>query len=216
MLALGCAGPNDPDPCALGARVESVDAALATIEELPQPVTLPCFLTALERPLGLVLTSDVFNTQPAEGARSPRILIRGQTLAMTLVPVGVAKTLLEFGEDHESGFTVKAELEFPIEGPLTPDAPYERTLAFPGATESGCRVCHFDEIALGDGRFANVPLRPPDDLLVPLEVMREEHLHCDAAEDPDRCEIFSALLDHGEVYERPFPEDVATQFGPQP
>jgi hypothetical protein len=77
-------------------------------------------------------------------------------------------------------------------------------------------VCHPDEIALGDGRFANAPLRPPDELVVPLEILLDEHSRCDPLDDPDRCEMFSALLDHGEVVERPFPRDVTTQFGAQP
>lgn len=206
---------DDADPCALGAQVDSIDAVVDTLDRLPHPVSLPCFVTALARPLGVVLTSDVFSTQPAQGARSPRILIRNPTLALTVVPVGEARELLELGEAHpESGFTVKAELAFPIgEGPVDP---YVRTLAYPGASESGCHVCHFSELALGDGRFANAPLRPPDNLVVPLEVLVDENAVCDPAEDADRCEMLSALLDHGDVVERPFADTVATQFGPPP
>ncbi|MEQ1505696.1 MAG: hypothetical protein ABMB14_25910 [Myxococcota bacterium] len=219
--AAGCGDDAVPDdPCAIGVPVDSVQAAVDTVEALreasPDPLTLDCFLASLARPLGLELTSDVFSTQPAEGIRSPRILIRGASLTMTVVPVGEAIRLLELGEVHPSGMTVKAELEFPIDGPIAPEDPYLRTLAAPGATETGCRVCHFDEIAVGDGRYANTPLRPPDNLVVPLEVLLHEREICDPAEDPARCSMFAAVLDHGEVYDAPSPTTVATQFGPAP
>jgi hypothetical protein len=210
---LGCVG--EQDPCAVGARVESVEAALDLVDALPTPVTMDCWLSALERPLGLVLTSDVFNTQPAEGPRSPRIIVRGDDLAITVVPVGEARGLMEFGERGEAGLFVRAELDFPIEErPIDRQYAYDRVLAFPGASESGCRVCHVDEVALGDGRFANNALRPPDELVVPLEVLLDERASCDPAEDPYRCAMFAALVDHGEVYERPFAEEVSTRFGP--
>lgn len=214
-IALGCRAASDP--CALEARADSIDDALDLIDELPMPVTVGCFLTALERPLGVELTSDVFNTQPAQGARSPRILVRGDDLAITLVPVGEAKGIVEFGERHDSGLTVKAEVEFPIqERPVDRVLPFERVLASPGASETGCHTCHVEEIALPEGRFANNPLRPPDELVVPLEVLHDEHATCDTIEDPYRCVMYAALLDHGEVYERPSPQDVSTRFGPDP
>jgi hypothetical protein len=210
-ILLGCAPA--PDPCAVGAAMDRVDEAMDTLAALPAPVTLECFLASLERPLGVVFTSDVFNTQPAQGFRSPRILIRTPSLTLTAVPVGEARRLLELGEAHPTGLTVKAELEFPVDGPVDP---YERTLAWPGAPQSGCQVCHFEEIEVEPGRFANTPLRPPDGMVVPVELLREEHARCDWGADPDRCAMFAAIFDHGEVFEDPFPAEMATQFGPQP
>jgi hypothetical protein len=216
IVAIGVGCGDDAGRCELGARLDSIDDAIATIDRLPLPVTLPCFLASIERPLGLELTSDVFNTQPAEGYRSPRILVRLPRVTLTVVPVREGKHLLELGEDHPSGLTVKADLHFPIASELDPQEPFVRTLAYPGASETGCHVCHFEEIALDDGRFANTQLRPPDEMIVPLDVLRDEHAACDRREDPYRCRMFSALLDHGDVFESRFPETVATQFGPQP
>jgi hypothetical protein len=207
---LACA---DADPCALDAPVSTIDDVVELLDQLPAPVTIECALTALERPLGVTFTSDVFNTQPAQGYRSPRILVRTEGLALTAVPVGEARRLLELGEAHEDGLTVKAEIEFPVDGPVDP---FTRTLAFPDAEETGCRVCHADEVALGGGRFANTELRPPDGMVVPLALVQEEHAACDPAEDADRCAMFSALFDHGEVVESRFPDSVATQFLPSP
>lgn len=214
LVLLPACHPEPADPCAIGADVQSIAEAVALVDRLPAPVTLACYLTALERPLGVTLTSDVFSTQPAQGFRSPRILVRTDRLTLTAVPVGEGRRLLELGEAYGPGLTLKGELEFPIEaGPIDP---FTRTLAYPGASESGCRVCHPDEVSLGDARFASTELRAPDEMVVPVDLLRDEHDACDPAEDAERCAILSALFDHGEVYDRPFAATVATQFLPVP
>lgn len=216
VVALIAACRPEGDPCAIEADVSSIETAIDGLASLPPPVTVPCFLTSLQRPLGLALTSDVFSTQPAAGVRSPRILVQTPSLTLTVVPVGAGKDLVELGERHTATLTRKAEFAFPVEGPLDPEEPFLRTLAAPGATETGCHVCHPTEIEVAPGKFANTELRPPDDLIVPLQILLDEHAVCDPVEDADRCAMFSALLDHGEVFEQPFGADVATQFGPQP
>ena len=50
--------------------------------------------------------------------------------------------------------------------------PTRRTLAWPEADFTGCQVCHFHEVELEPGRFANNPIRPPDEMIVPLEVLK--------------------------------------------
>ena len=208
---LGCA--PEPSPCRLDARPASIDEALDTIGALPSPVTLDCFLESLERPLGLELTSDIFSAQPAQGAESPRIFVRNDTLTLSVVPVGDARRLLEFGEHVEDGLTVKAELVFPIDLPLDPMAAFDQVLANDDARATGCSVCHLGEVHVGGGRYASVPLRPQDSMIVPLEVLLEEHATCDPAEDAERCSMFSALLDHGEVEHAPFPAHYLTLGG---
>lgn len=211
IVGTGCV---EPGPCQLDARPTTIDEALDTIERLPSPVTLSCFLESLDRPLGLQLTSDVFSAQPAQGVRSPRMFVQEDTLSMSIVPVGVGRDLLEFGEVHETGLTIKAELHFPVELPLAPEAPFERVLDYPGADRTGCQVCHFEEIEIRSGVFASTPLRPPPRLVVPLEVLEDEHAGCSWGDDPYRCEMFSALLDHGPVEQVPFPEGYPTLTAP--
>ena len=214
MLVLGAlVACEEADPCRLDARPASIDDALDTIGQLPSPVSLECFLVSLERPLGLELTSDIFSAQPAQGVESPRIFVRTDELTMSVVPVGEARELLEFGEYHPSGLTVKAELVFPIELPLDPAAAFDRVLAYDGSDATGCAVCHLGEIDVGGGRYASTPLRPPERMVVPLEVLRTEHETCDPAADAERCAMFSALLDHGEVITSPFPESYFTLSG---
>ena len=208
----GCVGGTDP--CANGIPVQTIDGVLDHIDALPEP-TLECLLAALERPIGLELTSDVFSTQPAQGVRSPRIFLRTEALTLTVVPVGEARNLLEFGEAHDdSGFTVKAELAFPLAQPFDPEVAYEQALESPGADATGCRVCHVNELEVAPGRFASNAIRPPDEMVVPIDALREEHEGCDWDEDPVRCGMFSAVLDHGEVTHAPFARSVTTQFIP--
>jgi hypothetical protein len=205
---LACA--QERDPCALDAHPASIDEALSTLEELPSPVSLECFLVSLERPLGLELTSDVFSAQPADGPDSPRIFLRNESLTMSVVPSGEASRLLEFGEHHPSGLTVKAELEFPVELPLDPVAPFERVHTYEDGTS--CGVCHGGETLVESGRYASAPLRPRDSRLVPLESLQRARDACGSSRE-ERCAMLSALLDHGEVVHDPFPSEYATLFG---
>jgi hypothetical protein len=211
ILALSltaCSTEEPVDPCARDARPASIDDAMDTIGSLPSPVTLDCFLVSLERPLGLAMTSNIFSAQPADGPESPRIFIRGDDLWMSVVPVGEGRRLLEFGELHPTGLTVKAELEFPIALPLDPDLPFERVRTPDGPTATGCGICHSGEIDVGGGRYASTPLRPGDNTLVPLDTLLDAHATCDSSVDADRCAMLSALLDHGDVFHDPFPDDM--------
>lgn len=209
-IALAGCTEESASPCAIGANPASIDDAFDTIGALPSPVTLECFLEALERPLAVELSMDVFSAQPAEGVESPRVFIHNDTLTLSVVPVGEARSLLEFGEQADDGLTVKAELEFPIELPLDPMAAFDRVLASDDANSTGCGVCHMGELHVGGGRFASVPLRPRPSMVVPLEALLEAHETCDPALDAERCAMFSALLDHGEVVHSPFPEHYLT------
>lgn len=199
-----------PSPCARDARPESIEDAVVLIGDLPSPVTLACFLESLERPLGLELTSDVFSAQPAQGFRSPRIFVQSERMSMSVVPAGLGRDLLEFGERTESELTIKAELEFPVTLPLDPRAAYDKVLNYDGSDRTGCQVCHFEEVEVRPGVYASTPLRPPPRLVVPLELLEEEHAICDWADDPFRCGMYAALFDHGRVEHVPFPDHYDT------
>jgi hypothetical protein len=194
-------------PCSRDAAPESIDEVVATLEVLPSPVTLDCFLVSLERPLGLELTSNPLSMQPADGPESPRIFLRSDELNMSVVPAGEGRHLLEFGEVY-SDLSVKAELAFPIVLPLDPETPFARVRTPDGPTPTGCGVCHAGEIDVGEGRFASTPLRPRASTLVSIDDLRHEHETCASDVDPERCSMLSALLDHGDVFHDPFPDDL--------
>ena len=205
---LSAACDADEGACALDADVSSIDDAVDTLNQLPSPVTLPCFLTSLPRPLGLELTSNVFSLQPAQGRESPRIFVRNAGLTLSVVPAGPGAHLLEFGEVLPSGLSLKAEVAFPVQGTLTRADTFARTLDSADADFTSCGVCHALETEVAPGEYASVPLRPTADKIVPLDMLRAEHEACRPSDDPDRCEMLSALFDHGPVEHAPFPDDI--------
>lgn len=208
VLALGLAGCAEEDPCALARPVMSIDDSVALANDLPEP-TLACFVTALERPLGVELSSSPFSLQPAEGARSPRVLISSGPLVLSVVPVGEARHLLELGELLQDGRSLKAELAFPVPGALSRADAFTRTHDTGARGVTSCGVCHAGEIEHAPGEFASQPLRPAPKYVAPLELLREEHARCDHSADVERCELLEALFGHGPVEQVPLPETYA-------
>jgi hypothetical protein len=209
ILSGGCSreAEGDEHPCARDASPASIDEVIETIGTLPSPVTLDCFLISLERPLGLELTSNTFSAQPADGEASPRVFLVSDALTMSVVPSGVGRRLLEFGERTPADLSVKAELEFPITLPLDPALPFDRVATPDGPTLTGCGLCHSHETEVADGRFASTPLQPRSNTLVQIDTLLTEHELCDPDVEPERCGMLSALLDHGAVYHEPFPDE---------
>jgi hypothetical protein len=82
------------------------------INGLPKPVSLVCFLEALERPLRLVATRSFFSAQPAVGARSPRIFLFMDGIIQSIVPAGSARNLLEMGEATSPGSAIRRSSSF--------------------------------------------------------------------------------------------------------
>ena len=178
---------------------------------LPKPVSLSCFLEALERPLRLVATQSFFSAQPAVGARSPRIFLFMDGIIHSIVPEGSPSNLLEMGEATSPGSSIKAELEFPITENITLATAFER---LPLDDLTTCGVCHDGHLpVLGiEGAFESEVLRPRDQELVPLADLEAEARSCDAVLEPERCAMLGALFQHGEVVGTAFPSSVNTIF----
>jgi hypothetical protein len=194
---------------------KSIYEVLDLINALPRPVTLPCFLESLDRPLALNANFNTQSAQPAMGKRSPRIFVLvNESLSMSLVPGAEAQTL-EFGERDASGAnSVKGELHFPVEGQLVPDdafsglSPDESTgLTLDQGTS--CGVCHNNEATSANypfrGAFASAIVKPAPFFAVKVEAIQQERDACDSAEEPERCAVLEALFDHGEVVQAEFP-----------
>jgi hypothetical protein len=211
----GSAGALEPEPCAPAPGTTGSPSSIAEtvdlINGLPKPVSLVCFLEALERPLRLVATRSFFSAQPAVGARSPRIFLFMDGIIQSIVPAGSARNLLEMGEATSPGSSIKAELEFPISENITLATAFER-LPLEGITT--CGVCHDGRVpVLGiEGAFESEVLRPDDRELVPLAALEGEARSCDAALEPERCAMLGALFQHGEVLATEFPLSVRTIF----
>ena len=189
----------------------SIAETVDLVNGLPKPVSLACFLEALERPLRMVATQSVFSAQPATGRRSPRIFLFGEGIIVSVVPEGSTRNLLEMGQATSPGNSIKAELEFPITEAITLATAFER-LPLDGITT--CGVCHDGRMpALGiEGAFESEVLRPEDRELVPLTELEDEARRCDGQVEPERCAMLGALFQHGEVVAAEFPRTARTIF----
>ena len=199
-------------PAGVSGSPQTIDEVVALINALPSPVTLPCFLESLDRPLEIEATLSRVSAQPAYGARSPRLfLFIGDDLILSVVPEGAGAPLLELAEIVEEARSRKAELELPIETPVAASAPYDRVVFESGTV---CGGCHFGEQRDESVDFARVyvsnALRPYDLDLVALDRVRAEWLACRPEEEPDRCAMYQAIFGHGEVRHRRFPDSFPT------
>jgi len=188
--------------------------ALGLLNALPEPITIPCVLQSLDRPLAIKATSSTFSTQPAADNLTPRIFIFSGPLILSVVPGGTGRDLLEFGEPRGDGESLKGELLMPVELPIPAGKPYDHLRYTENITV--CGVCHRDEHLAVEldhpNAFISRALRPDDDHIVELDELRLEHDTCDPALDPERCEMLSAIFSHGPVVEEEFPEGLATIF----
>lgn len=201
-----------PEACQSGGEAPQTIAELvAHIEALPHPVTIPCLLASLPRPLSVVATDSKFSVQPADGPDNPRIFVLGEGLILSVVPVGDGARLLEFSEWISPTHTIKGELEFPITGALSADAPYD--LGLEGFL-TRCGVCHRDEYEVPGrpGVHASEAIRPAEFSLVPIDGLDAVLASCDWVGEPARCEMLSGLLDFGELVQGEFPEELPTIF----
>lgn len=186
--------------------------ALSLINALPKPLTLPCFLQALARPLAISGTNSVISLQPADGARSPRIFVFARAMVMSVVPSGSGASLLEFGETRPNYRSLKAEIPFPVRDQLPLSAAFDHLMFNEQFTT--CAVCHADEMeessASGLRHFVSRALRPMAQDKVPVARLAQELAICDAAREPERCALLDGLLGWGTVTDGEFDQNIAT------
>lgn len=181
---------------------ETFEKLVALIDALPRPVTIPCLLEVLDRPLLVEASANTFSAQPADGRENPRIFIFRGELVLSIVPAGGAQNLLELSLRRGPDRSVKGELLFPIEGAIDVATPYRRIL-YGGEQRTKCFACHADEAP--DPSVTHAPafvsdIVAPHQLdLVAIEAVEAERDACDPAEEPERCAMLDALFGHGEV-----------------
>jgi hypothetical protein len=197
-----CGAPRVPN------RVTTIAAAVTRLNELPQPVGAPCFVASLPRPLEVVSTTSIFSAQPATSRESPRIFLLMPALVASVVPDGEGAEVIEFSQWMTPTRTLKAEVVVPITAPVTDEAPYTRVHSNFGVTS--CGLCHRNEEPHPtiDGGFISDAFRPKPDSLIPLSELRAQHEGCTAEDQSERCELFHALFDFGEVREGRFSNSV--------
>jgi hypothetical protein len=194
------AAPCSPPPGVSGSP-RTFQAAVALMNALPKPTTLPCFLESLDRPLELYLTRSELSLQPADGADRPRTFIVIGELVLSVVTNSKFSSRLELGYRTAPGRSVKGEVAFPLTRAVTAADITERISV---GTVSICGGCHGAETRPIDPFFAEgafesaiaVPLSPYE---VDLQSLRMQAANCEREREPERCAQLSALFDHGEV-----------------
>jgi hypothetical protein len=219
ILAAGCADHPQASPsrCQAPAGVSaapgSVAEMVALVNALPAPVALNCVLESLQRPLHVTAVNSFISLQPSRGRRSPRVFLASGKLITSIAPEGAGRELMEFGEFVDETRTVKAEIHFPVEGPLAEAEAFQR-IRDARIAGTSCRFCHANEQPADElkfhGGFVSSAIRPGASTLIDLEWVREQHQTCDARAEPERCAFFRALFDHGEVRAWEFPEVIPT------
>jgi hypothetical protein len=203
--------PNAPCRPANGVsgRPDTISQAIILLNTLPKPVTLECFLQALDRPLTVYMTSSDDSLQPSPGARSPRTFIINGNLVMSIVFDGTARNTLEFGYRPEVSRSIKAEILFPLTTDVNERTLFDRVRVTERTTQ--CGICHVGE---AHEDFPGFPLGVfASDVIVPfameevsIDSMMAEVASCDAAAEEYRCGLLSAMFEQGELVPGTLPE----------
>lgn len=190
----------------------SIAAVVDTLNALPQPVTLPCFIQHLSGPLAIDATKGDLSLQPAVGRRSPRIFILLPPLIATIVPQGVGQDLLELGERRGETRSLKGEVLFPVTSSLEHASPYEHVLFDKDVTS--CAFCHGAERLAPDITFTSAyesdAFRPLNGNRVSVDELSLERQACDPASEPYRCAVLDALFERERVTFGELPAAFAT------
>ncbi len=182
-----------------GTPVGTLAQAVARLHALPAP-TVACFVESLPRPLALVATRSVISAQPAAGPENPRLFLFSGQLVSSVVAAGAGAPLIEFGEWVTPTRTLKGEVELPTDGGAATLDPFARLNRQPGQTT--CAVCHREETPSEtvDGGYISVAFQLQPGSEVSLAAVRALHQACvDGGEVSERCALYRALFEHGEV-----------------
>lgn len=186
-------------PAGLG-RPATIEELVALVDALPRPTSLPCVLESLDRPLAIYATTSTAGAQPASGPENPRVFVLQGDLVMSVILEGEHAATLELGYAIGERRSIKAELAFPVEGPLAPSAPYDQVQLGGGTS---CGLCHGGETRVSSIDFASAwasdVFQDEPDQALSLAFLRQSAIDCDHEAEPERCAMLDALFGHGDV-----------------
>jgi hypothetical protein len=193
---------------------ESIEDAVELINALPKPVSVACFVQALDRPLKIYATNSVFSRQPAVGDRSPRIFIFSDQLLISIATDGAGSSLVEFGQLTSDQTSLKGELQLPVTQNLTGTEAFERIRLQNGTS---CAACHSGEtlsnLVTATEAFESRAIKPSPATQVDLTQLKEEYSDCNSSREPIRCSLLKAVFGFGAVQFQDFPDSMRT-FSP--
>jgi hypothetical protein len=204
-------------PSAVSGAPSTIADAVALVNALVaqrSPISVDCFVSALDRPLTVLGAISTFSLQPSvNGALNPRIFIFSGNLVMSVVSAGEASAFIELAEYTTPVRSIKAQLAFPVIAPVQPGDPYDSVHTGAGTV---CGGCHGSEQAAAQitaaQAFESNVLQPLSTDVVPLPQMQADMKTCDPQQEPDRCAILNALFSRGEVRTGAFSPDARTIF----
>lgn len=203
-----------PGPGAHGAP-RNIEQMVALINSLPKPVSIPCFVESLDRPLKIFATNSRASLQLATSPSDPRVFIFSGPLIMSVAADGRGASLLEASVLQPGNRqSLKSELRFPVTEDVPLALPYSRILEGEG-TACGF-FCHGSEVR--DARitfaeaFVSRAIRPSDSSEIKLETLHRLHAECRQPPARRRCELLQALLGHGDVQRQDFPSEMSEGF----
>jgi hypothetical protein len=184
----------------------TINEVTQLINALPKPLSLPCFIENLSRPLKVFAMQSTFSAQLSESAETPRVfIVRSNKFVMSVVPTGIGKDLLELSEYINTAESVKAEFEFPIGQPLASSVPFDRIISGSG---TNCRVCHSGEhtvAGFAGQAFASSITRPGSFSQLPSSVYRTLASQCNYTLDAYRCALMTSVFITGQAQDTDFP-----------
>ena len=194
-------------------NIQRMEDVVDIINALPKPLSLPCLLKHLPRPIPINANASSISAQPVEDEDSPRIFMIYQDLFLSVVPEGEGRHLLEFSHLLNARTSVKGELSFPITENLEREDPYLDVFS-EGKSFSRCAGCHLDETAAPSefpvGSIQSFSFKPNPRFNVSLTFLEYYLGKCEENDD-FRCSMLRSLLS-GETIEAEFPEAMRTMF----
>lgn len=199
-----------PGPGASGSP-RTIEAWVDLVNSLPKPVTVPCLLASLDRPLRVFAVNSTTSLQFSTSADDPRIFIFYHPLIISVTSDGPGADLVEVSV-MQPGYksSLKGELRFPQNGIVERARPYDRIRAGSGTTCGA--ICHGsevrDETITFTQAFISRAIRPSATGEVSLDALRHLKSICKPEKTPARCELLEALFAHGPVLRQDFPDEM--------
>ncbi|MFW7378884.1 MAG: hypothetical protein ACOH5I_08765 [Oligoflexus sp.] len=188
--------------------INSISESVALINRLPKPVTLPCFLSSLQRPLSIIATDSELSVQPAISRSQPRIFLVSASLIFSVVP---GDPILEFGEIFDDQMSIKGEIVFPLTEEIAENLPFVNTGAIFNDAKRCGNACHPSIVELenigGEIKYASQMVRPNPDSIIPLEELEQYSENC-LDSNEQACQLYQSIFTHGELIPYEFDESL--------
>ncbi len=203
-----------PGPGATGSP-RNVEEVVALINTLPRPVTVPCLIESLTPPLKVFAMRSTASLQFSMSEDDPRWFIFFGPLIISVTSAGPGSELVEMSVVQPGNqLSLKAELRFPVDAPVSNALAYERIRTGLGTTCA--HFCHQHEVR--DWRiqhaeaFLSKAIQPSARFEISLDYLHKVRSACKSPADSLRCDLLHAVLVRGKAERQAFPADMPVGF----